>query len=251
MLHIQLANHLDNLFRPRAAEFSKQPLNLCLDCHDLDTASVCNVLDLHPVEQIAHKASLRRSQLGYVVDEKQQTLLRTAKAGIFLQHRMLNARAEHRLTLIRLADMQQQLVLRTALDDIIHRARAHRHENHVLRFVRRQKDDDGIRIFRQNVLRRMNTRRRRFHFDVHQDDVVIRFSSELLRLRAALRRADNLHVLLRIQGIANVFPKQRKVIRNQYSNHLITCPAHIWAAARRRTSPSPVCFLPEGFRHAP
>ena len=97
----------------------------------------------------------------------------------------------------------------------------------------------------------MNARRRRFHFDVHQDDVVIRFGSELLRLRAALRRADDLHVLLRIQGIANVFPKQRKVIRNQYSNHSITCPAHIWAAARRRTFPSPACFLPEGFQHVP
>ena len=92
MFYAQFVYHFNNFFGSRAAEFAKQPLDLGFDRHHLDAPRRRDILDLHPVEQIAHKAPLRRGQLGHVVDEKQQALFRAAQAGILLEHHVLHPR---------------------------------------------------------------------------------------------------------------------------------------------------------------
>ena len=67
---------------------------------------------------------------------------------------------------------------------------------------------------------------------------------------SAFRRADDLHIRLCAKRFAKVFPQQRKVVRQQYFHHSLTCPAHIWAAARRKTCPSPAGSPPADCPHA-
>ena len=163
---------------------------------------------------------------------------------------MLHPRVEHRFAFVGFADVFEQLFIRTALHHVIHRARAHRHQNHVLRLVRRQENDDGIRLFGENVFSRVNACRRIFHLDIDQQHVKVQLLRHLLNLRAAFRRADDLHIRLCAKRFAKVFPQQRKVVRQQYFHHSLTCPAHIWAAARRKTYPSPAGSPPADCPHA-
>lgn len=112
MLYAQFMYHFNDFFGSRAAEFAQQSLDLGFHRHNLDAPRGRNILHLHSVEQIAHKAPLCGRQLGYVVDEKQQALFRAAQAGILLEHHMLHPRVEHRFAFVGLADVFEQLFIR-------------------------------------------------------------------------------------------------------------------------------------------
>lgn len=70
-----------------------------------------------------YQVPFRPSHLGHRTDEEQQAALGAAQTGVLLEQQVLDLAIQHGMAVVGTADVEQQLLIWTALDDVVYRPR--------------------------------------------------------------------------------------------------------------------------------